>query len=286
MKWGIMVAYRLLALDVDGTLLKSNHRLTKETKDAIEFAKRKGVYVTLATGRAFPSAQKVANALNLETDLITHDGAFIASSLESPTFEKRMTNEKAYHIVELLEKHNCHIRVMHEKFAIGNKIRQKNYLIAKMTIGIGDPLFYPVTFVDSLSNYLLTEPIMPPKIHAYFFNEKDRLAATEKLKDEIPAISLTSSSDGALEIVSEGISKARGLQVLGQKLGIRLNEMVAIGSYDNDLEMITQVGLGVAMGNAPRRIREQADWVTRSNDQNGVAYMVREVFRKQLNMQF
>ncbi|WP_314733452.1 HAD family hydrolase [Anaerobacillus sp. CMMVII] len=245
------MAYRLLALDIDGTLLQSNHRLAKQTKEAINFAKRKGVYVTLATGRSFPSAQKVAKALDLETDLITHDGAFIGSSLETPTFERRLNNEKAYHIVELLEKHNCHIRVMHEKFAIGNKIRQKNYLIAKMTVGIGDPVFYPVTFVDSLSNYLLNEPVMPPKIHAFFFNEKDRLSAKEELLKEIPGIHVTSSSEGGLEIVSEGISKARGLQVLGEKLGIGLSQMVAIGAYENDLEMITQVGLGVAMGNAP-----------------------------------
>ncbi len=280
------MAYRLLALDIDGTVLKSNHRLAKQTKDAIEFAKRKGVYVTLATGRAFPSAQKVAQALNLDTDLITHDGAFISSSLETPTFEKRMNNEKAYHIVEVLEKHNCHIRVMHEKFAIGNKIRQKNYLIAKMTIGIGDPLFYPVTFVNSVSNHLLNEPVMPPKIHAHFFNEKERQNAIEELSQEIPGIHMTASSESGLEIVSEGISKAKGLQILGQKLGIGLNEMVAIGASENDIEMITQAGLGVAMGNAPRHIREKADWVTRSNDHGGVAYMVREVFRKQLNMQY
>jgi Cof subfamily protein (haloacid dehalogenase superfamily) len=280
------VAYRLLALDIDGTLLQSNHRLAKQTREAIEYAKRKGVYVTLATGRSFPSAQKVANALNLETDIITHDGAFIGSSLENPTFERRLNNEKAYHIVELLEKHKCHIRVMHEKFAIGNKIRQKNYLIAKMTVGIGDPVFYPVTFVDSLSNYLLNEPVMPPKIHAFFFNEKDRLSAKEDLLREIPGIHVTSSSEGGLEIVSEGISKAKGLQVLGEKLGIGFNQMVAIGAFDNDIEMITQAGLGVAMGNAPKHIRDQADWVTRSNNQNGVAYMVKEVFRKQLNMQY
>lgn len=280
------MAYRLLAIDVDGTLLQSNHRLAKQTKDAIEYAKMKGIYVTLATGRAFPSAQKVAKALNIGSELITHDGAFIGSSLENVSFERRMSSEKAYHIVELLEKYNCHIRVMHEKFAIGNKIKQKNFLIAKMTIGVGDPVFYPVTFVDSVSNHLLGDQVMPPKIHAYFFDEKNRIVAREQLMKEIPGIHITSSSEKGLEIVSEGISKARGLQILGDKLGIGLNQMVAVGAADNDIEMITQVGLGVAMGNAPIHIREKADWVTRSNDQHGVAYMVREVFRKQLNMQW
>lgn len=278
------MAYRLLALDIDGTLLRSNHRLTKQTKDAIEFVKRKGVYVTLATGRSFPSAKKVATALKLETDLITHDGAFIASSMESPTYEQRISNEKAYQIVDILEKYNCHIRVMHEKFAVGNKIRQKNYLIAKMTVGVGDPIFYPVQFVDSLSNFLLREPVMPPKIHAFFFSEKDRIEVEKVLLKEIPSINITSSSEGGMEIMTEGVSKARGLQVLCKKLGLSLQEVVAIGSYYNDKEMINQAGLGVAMGNAPKEMRDEAAWVTRSNNQDGVAYMVREIFRKQLKI--
>lgn len=279
------VRYRLLALDVDGTLLRSNHRLSRQTKEAIEFVKRKGVYVTLVTGRAFPSAQKVAKALKLETDLITHGGAFIGSSVDEPIFERRMNPDKAFHIVEILEKYDSHIRVLHERYAVGNKIRQKNHIIAKMTIGVGDPLYYPVTFVDSLSNHLLDNPISPPKIYAHFGEESERLEAIKKINEKIPNVRVTSSSEGNLEIVSAGISKARGLQILGAKLGISLEEMVAIGAYENDKEMITQVGLGVAMGNAPRDVKDIADWVTRSNDQQGVAYMVREVFRKQLRVE-
>lgn len=279
------MGYRLLALDIDGTLLKSNHRLTRQTREAIEFVKRKGVYVTLATGRSFPSAKKVATALNLETDLVTHDGAYIASSMEKPIYEKRLTNTKARQIVKILENYNCHVRVMHEKFAVGNKLKQKNYLIAKMTVGIGDPIFYPVQFVDSLSKYLLREMIMPPKIHAFFFSEADRLEVEKVLYEEIADIHLLSSSEGGMEIVPEGVSKARGIQVLCHRLGIPLGETVAIGSYYNDKDMIKQAGLGVAMGNAPDGLKNVASWVTRSNNQDGVAYMVREVFRKQPNVQ-
>ncbi|MGO4887504.1 Cof-type HAD-IIB family hydrolase [Anaerobacillus sp. MEB173] len=279
------VTYRLLALDVDGTLLRSNHRLSRQTKEAIEFVKRKGVYVTLATGRAFPSAQKIAKELKLETDLITHGGAFIGSSIDEPIYERRLNPEKAYHIVEILEKYKSHIRILHERYSIGNKIRQKNYIIAKMTIGVGDPLFYPMTFVDSLSNYLIDNPIAAPKICAHFRDESERLDAIEAIHEQIPNVRITSSSEGSLEIVSAGVSKARGLQILGAKLGINLDQMVAIGAYENDKEMITQVGLGVAMGNAPKDVKDLADWVTRTNDQQGVAYMVKEVFRKQLRVE-
>jgi len=282
---GSILMYRLLALNIDGTLLRSNSRISRETKDAIEYVKRKGVYVTLVTERPFPSAKKIAKALKVDNLLVTHDGAFIASELEEPVFERRLHEDKAFHIAEILENYHCHIRLMHEKFAIGNKVRQKNQLIAKMTIGIGDPLFYPVTFVDSVCEYLLNNPISPPKIQVQFFDKEEKALAIKELRAEVPNINIHRSNDNRLEIVANTVSKARGLQFLSKHLGISLAEMVAIGVSENDIEMISQAGLGVAMGNAPKTVKQAADWVTRSNNQNGVSYMVREVFRKQLKIQ-
>ncbi|MDQ0254202.1 Cof subfamily protein (haloacid dehalogenase superfamily) [Evansella vedderi] len=278
------MTYRLLALDIDGTLLKSNHRLAKETKEAIEYAKDKGVYVTLATGRAFPSAKKIANALKLDDAyLVTHDGAYIASELEEPIYERRLDSDRAYQIVDILENYHCHVRLLHEKYSIANKVRQRNYLIAKMNIGVREPLFYPVNFVDSVSHHLIDQPLTVPKIRAHFWNEKERRDAIEEINESVRHVNLTSSAEGSLDIVDASASKARGMQVLGKKLGIKLQEMVAVGSFDNDIEMLTQSGLGIAMGTSPKHVKEAADWVTRSNNQNGVGYAVREVFRKQLH---
>jgi Cof subfamily protein (haloacid dehalogenase superfamily) len=277
------VAYRLLALDIDGTLLKSNHRLAKETKDAIEFVKNKGVYVTLATGRAFPSARKVAKALKLnDVYLITHDGAFVAADADAPIFERRLDSDRVYQITDILENYHCHVRLLHEKYALGNKLNQKNQLIAKMNTKMGDPLFYPINFVDSPSNYLIDQPLTVPKICAKFWNESERQDAIEEIKEAVSEVRVTSSYEGSLDITDASATKARGLQVLGQKLGIKLSEMVAIGSYENDEEMVAQAGLGVAMGQSNDKLKSLADWVTRSNNQNGVGYMVKEVFRKQL----
>ncbi|UCZ54299.1 Cof-type HAD-IIB family hydrolase [Bacillus shivajii] len=278
------MAYRLLALDIDGTLLKSNHRLGKETKEAIEFVKSKGVYVTLATGRAFPSAKKVAKSLKIDDNyLITHDGAFVADDSENPIFERRIESSKVYQIVDILENYHCHIRLLHEKYAVGNKVHHKSQLIARMNVGMGDPLFYPVNFVDSPSHHLIDQPLTVPKIRAHFWNEVEQQDAMEELEEAVPDIRLTSSEHGSLDITDASVSKARGLQVLGKKLGIPLKEMVAIGSYDNDAEMVAQAGLGVVMGQSSKELKSMANWITRSNDQNGVAYMVREVFRKQFH---
>jgi Cof subfamily protein (haloacid dehalogenase superfamily) len=279
------MTYKLLALNIDGTILRSNSRITKQTKDAIEYVKDKGVYVTLATSRPFPAAKKMAKTLKLNEPIITSDGAFIASSPDEPIFVRRIKEEKALQVADILERYECHIRVMHESYSIGNKVRQRNHLIAKMTIGVGDPLFYPITFVDSVCDQLMQEPIAPPKIQVQFFNKEEERKAVEQLESMVAGVRVFESAPGRFEIVSAGVSKARGLQTLGQYLGISSNEMVAIGAQETDVDMINQVGLGVAMGNATPAVKAVANWVTRSNEQNGVAYMIREVFRKQLRIQ-
>lgn len=278
------MSYKLLALNIDGIIPKSNARITKQTKDAIEYVKSKGVYVTLATARPFQSAQKIAKTLKVDECLITSDGAFIATNAENPIFARRIKEEKALQIVDILEQYECHIRVMNESYSIGNKVRQRNHLIAKMTIGVGDPLFYPINFVDSISEQMIEEPMAPSKIQVQFFNEQEQKKAMEHLERIIVGVRFLPSANGRIDIVRTGVSKARGLQVLGQKLGIAADQMVAIGAQDNDVEMINQVGLGVAMGNASLPVKEAADWLTRSTEQNGVSYMIKEVFRKQLRV--
>ncbi|HET7616468.1 MAG TPA: Cof-type HAD-IIB family hydrolase, partial [Bacillales bacterium] len=258
--------------------------LNRRTKDAIEFVKKKDVYVTLVTERHFHSAKKVAKALKLNTKLITQNGAFIASEMDQPLYENRLGPELVNQLVDILEEFDCHVRVSHERFSVGNRVRQKSELIAKMTIGISDPLFYPVTFVDSLSDYLLDHSISPTKVDVHFFDRKEREAATAIMRSEFPETSITFNGNEC-EIVAKGVSKAKGLQKLADDLGIRADEIVAVGDSYNDLGMIAGAGLGVAMKNSPDEVKKAADWITRSNNQNGVSYMVREVFRKQLRME-
>lgn len=279
------MVYRMLVLDIDGTLLQSNHKLNRRTKDAIEFVKKKSVYVTLVTERHFHSAQKIAKSLKLKAPIITQNGAFIASSIDDPLYENRIRPETIKPLVDMLENYDCHVRVSHERFSIGNRVSQKNELIAKMTIGIGDPLFYPVTFVDSLADYLLDNDISPTKVDIHFFQKEEQEAAIRNMNENFPEVDVVSSEENECEIISKGASKARGVQVLANYLGLADSEIVAVGDDFNDKAMIARAGLGIAMKNAPPQVQRAADWITRSNNQNGVSYAVREVFRKQLRMQ-
>ncbi|MCA1030859.1 Cof-type HAD-IIB family hydrolase [Bacillus timonensis] len=278
--------YRLLAINVDGTLLRPNGRLQSGTKEAIEFVKNKGVYVTLVTRRNFPSTKKIAKALKLDSMLVTHNGAFVGSTVEDPILEKRLTEEMTFNIVQVLENFECNIRLLHERFSVGNRTRFQKNLLAKAVFGSGDPLFYPMQFVDSLGDYLIDNPVATPKMEAYFSTDDECKRAAKTLSEAFTKVSIHHDEKGRLEIVPKGVSKLAGLKVLCDHLGIPLDKTVAIGDSNDDQPMIEAAGLGVAMWNAPKEVKLAADWVTRSNNQNGVTYMVKEHFRKQQRLEF
>jgi Cof subfamily protein (haloacid dehalogenase superfamily) len=278
--------YRLLALNIDGTLLQSNGKIHKSTKEAIEYVQHKGIYVTLMTSRSFPSAKKVARALKIKNPLITHQGAYIANSQDKQNLVQRINENITYDTVRFLEGMPCQIRLVHEQFSLANRLKLNNNFLAKTVFTSGDPVFYSQQFVSSLSEYLHDQPVTPPKIEVYFEEEsdlQDAKKAIEKMFTEIETIQLDALR---LDIVPAGVSKLKGLSYLGSQLGIQLKEMVVIGDGLDDIPAIEAAGLGVAMWNAEFEVKRAANWVTRSKNEHGVAYMVREHFRKQQPIEF
>ncbi|MDF2911803.1 MAG: Cof-type family hydrolase [Sporolactobacillus laevolacticus] len=277
------MVYRLLALDIDGTLLSSNNRLDRQTKDAIQYAQKKGVIVTLVSERHFHSAAKVARALRLTQPIITHNGAFVSSSMDDPVYTSKIDHSVLMQLAEFLETYPCQIQMSHERLSISNRPHQKN-LIAKMTIGMNEPLFYPVTYVDSLSQYLLENYEGATDVKVKLDDKKVMDDLEKAIGDYFPSLDAWRTAPDSLTLVRQGTSKFNGLLFFAGQLGIPLHEIVAVGDSLQDAEMIEKAGLGVAMRNAPAEVKEKADWLTRSNDMDGVAYVVREVFRKQIRV--
>ncbi|APH07141.1 Cof-type HAD-IIB family hydrolase [Bacillus weihaiensis] len=281
-----MTQYKLLALNVDGTLLRSNGRIQSSTKEAIEYVKDKGIYVTLVTNRHFQSAKKVAKALKLDSYLITHGGAFISENLDHPIFEKRLSEDMTFNLVQVLESYKCNIRLTHERYSIGNRKRIASNLLSKSILNTSDSMFYPVQFVDSLGDTLRDEPVSATKIDVFFSNEVDKEEAQNVIQEAFQDVDVKEAQPNKLEIVQKGLSKEYGLRVLANHLSIPMGETVVIGDSIDDIGMISSSGLGVAMWNAPFEVKQAADWITRSNNHEGVGYMVKEHFRKQQREEF
>lgn len=278
--------FRLLALNIDGTLLQSNGRLHRSTKEAIHYVQQKGVDVTLVTSRSYPSASKLAKALKINVPIVSNRGAFIANTLEDPIFEKKIDADVAFEIVRFLEGFQSQFRLVNEEYSIGNRSKMTNNLMTKTIFSSADPAFYSHQFVDIVSEALTDNPMNPSMIEVYFEDEEDLDDVVKALKGMFSEINLVKVNKLKLEIVPEGVTKLNGLLRVGEQLGLTSKEMVYIGDELDDIPLIDAVGLGVAMGNSPFEVKKAADWVTRSNNQHGVTYMVKEHFRKQPPIEF
>ncbi|MGD6818029.1 Cof-type HAD-IIB family hydrolase [Metabacillus sp. 84] len=280
------MVYRMLALNIDGTLLRSNGRLHQATKEAIDFVQNKGVYVTLVTNRHFQSARKLARALKIESALVTHSGAFIAEKIDEPLFERRLGEKLTFNLVQILENYECHIRIIHERYSIGNRVKVTPHMTGSTVIQSSEPLFYPNQYVESLGDALRDEPIDAPKMEVLFQNKREKEAAILFLNETFSEITITDRNPLRFDLTAKGVSKASGLSLLCRNLEISMSEVVAIGDSADDRELIANAGLGVAMGQAPFEVKKAADWITRSNEESGVAYMIKEHFRKQYRLGF
>ncbi|MBS4198513.1 HAD family phosphatase [Bacillus sp. FJAT-49732] len=280
------MVYKMLVLNIDGTLLQDNGRINKMTREAIEFAQSKDIKVVLATSKNFSAAKRVAKSLKVDSHIVSHQGGFIAKELNKPVYVNKIHEKLTSEITTFLESFSCQIKLVHEKFSIGNKVKLPDNILAKVVFQRANRFTYSEQYVDQLSEKLIENPVSPPKIEAIFDNTAhvaDAIKAMEEMYDEVVCIK---TDEKKLDIVATGVSKLNGVKYLCEQYGVNRQEVVAIGAGFDDLPLIKWAGLGVAMGNAPDIVRSAANWNTRTNNDNGVAYMVKEHFRKQYKLEF
>lgn len=258
------MSYRLLALDLDGTLLDDNNKISKRNREAIWAAKERGVAVTLSTGRMYCSALRFARELEMVVPLITYNGALIKDTAGKIYLDRPLPLLAARTALAIAREYDIHVNLFikdelfmdrDDKWA---KLYHRSSSIAPK-------------IVPNLEQLLTDEPNK-----VLFLGEEEELlpvraVLAEELADQAH---ITSSSPQFVEIIHPSVSKQSGLIYLLQQLNLTPEETIAIGDNYNDLEMITFAGLGVAMGNAPEEVRAQADYVTGLNNDAGVAQVI------------
>ncbi|MBM0064105.1 Cof-type HAD-IIB family hydrolase [Alkalicoccobacillus gibsonii] len=278
------MTYTFLAVNIDGALLRSNSKLSKSTRQSMDYLTKKGVDIALVTSRPYLSAQKIAKSLKIDGYLIAHDGAYVSETKKKKLMSKEIPEASVMNMMEALERFRCRTHLMYETHAVTSKEKQKNQLIAKMTLGATDQLYYPLTYVDSLYNYVMDEGQGPLTMQIQFESSIQRKQALDLLTEQNEDVRVKRLGKDRLSIVSSDVSKAKALQWLCHRKGVSNEELITIGAFEEDIEMMQMAGLGVAMGNAPKPLKDKANWITRSVDEDGVSYMIHEVFRKQLRI--
>lgn len=261
---------RLIALDIDGTLLTSDRRIDAETLTALRRTHAAGCRIVLATGRAFRSLEDVAEKLSCADYAITSSGGGVFTAAGEMLFAAQMAPELVRAVTETVERFGLtpEVYIRGQAYASG-------FQLDHMT-DWGVP--------EKNRGYILNTRV---RVEAYtaFVRENldciegmDVLMAPEEVRiplraalGRIEGLSVTSSSPLYTDVNTAGVTKATGLAHLGAILKIAPAEMMAFGDAENDVPMLRYAGIGVAMANALPDVRAAADFVTASNDACGIA---------------
>lgn len=257
--------YKLLAIDIDDTLLNDDIIVTEGTKSALAAAIRQGVTVTLATGRMFPSAQKIARQVELNVPIITYQGALVKTLLgDEVLYERNVPADAALELLEFCNSRGLHLQLYVDDILYSREDNDKIRDYSKLSN-------IPYT-VEPDFNKLIGQPLTKMLIidePAYL----DELAA-----ELVPLIGdrvhITKSKAHYLEFMHKEGTKGHALKFMAEHIGCSLDETIAIGDSWNDHEMLEAAGLGVAMGNALPSLKAIADYVTLSNNDEGVRHVV------------
>ena len=258
--------FRMVAVDMDGTLLRSDKTLHPDTIRDIAAASEKGVEVVYCSGRAVCEVKPYLEELPTVRYGICCSGSVVYDFKEDKTmFSREIASKYAVSICEVAKKFDG----MAHFLAVGSTVNKDQVTrMADYNMGVYQPLFLRIAkHVEDMGEEAAGR-ISIPKVNIYFRSNADREAAYEELKD-LPLMFAT-VGDTVLEMTAPGISKAFGLEVLTNRLGISLKEVIGIGDSDNDREMLKVVGYPVAMGNAEPEILAMSKMVTADNDHNGV----------------
>ena len=257
--------YKLMAVDIDGTLLDSSNNLREETLRAIRQGVGNGLIFTICTGRSIQGVRKLNDAIGLDMPFITYNGAMVVmgKSMEI-LYEKKMSYNDAKAIYALGENYKTTIIIWNDNTLYVNKLNERTQKYGNLN-NIEPILFESVE--DIIKNGVTK---------VLWFDEIDRVEVYEREVGKFlgTGINYYTSMPIFIEFVDASVSKAVGLDRLGERLGVNKSEMIAVGDGSNDIPMIQYAGLGVAMANAKEIVRRSADYITLSNDENGVAHVI------------
>lgn len=262
--------YQVLVLDLDGTLTNSKKEITPPTRQALIEIQQAGKIVVLASGRPINGVAPLARELELEKYggyMLSFNGARITQCSTGKVIYDRTIPREAikpvYEYVRGLEGVNI---ISYSDTEIFSAKEPGRYTMLESRINDMD-VIVPEDFPASL----------PPAINKLLLpGEPDVLKALmPKLKEQYHGLlSIYLSEPFFLEIMPQNIDKANSLQKLLNSLGMTADEMICCGDGYNDVSMIEYAGLGVAMGNAQTAVKDSADFITRTNDEDGILHVI------------
>jgi Cof subfamily protein (haloacid dehalogenase superfamily) len=258
--------YELIAIDVDGTLLNSKFELSDGIEEALIAIREKGIHPVLITDRSFWAIEHFLQKLAVSPYYISDGGARVGHFKHGIITLSPIRRKNAVFITRLTRQHGLGIG-FHEMNSMSCEIDEK----------ILDEIQRITSHeIANVKDILASTHGDPVKIT--IFGDQDQLRSLDQdLRKSKCRIHTAFSGPTYLEITNQGVSKGNGLKLLADHLGISPHKIMAFGDQENDLSTFQMAGYSVAMGNAPEVVKQAAHFVTRSNDEGGLAYALQQI---------
>lgn len=270
------MAIKAVFFDIDGTLLNDRKNVQKSTIKAIRNLKDQGILVGLATGRGPSFVQPFLENLGLDF-AVTYNGQYIYSRSEI-IYTNQLSKTTVYRLIRYAGARRREISLgtasgLLDSGIIGLGTSRLGQIVSSLV-----PRKWAKAIERSFKHFI--RRIKPQNIDSLMIILREPiyqvvLVATEgeseRIQKQFPRVKLTRSSPYSMDVISEEQSKVKGIERVGQRYGFDLSEVIAFGDSDNDIEMLSQVGIGVAMGNASQQVKENARYTTADNNDDGIS---------------
>lgn len=264
---------KLLALDLDGTVMRSDNTLAPEVREAIERAIEKGIEVVVASGRPYLSMPKEILAISGLRYVIASNGAAVYKN-GTRIFSDTLHEKDVLKILELTDDYD----LIWEAFIEGETCTDKRYYDDPIKFGCSEAYVNYVKssrgFSEDMIGYILKNCQRLDSIEFVSTDKDLRGTVWKMLEQKVAGVYITSSSANYVEFMNGTATKANAVKRLCKILGIDIKNTAAVGNADNDVDMIVQAGIGAAVKNASAKCLDAADMVIPSNDDNGIVKLI------------
>ena len=287
--------YKMIAIDLDGTMLNSYGEVTERTKETIKEAMQKGIDVVIASGRTIDSIKSIANEIGSDKYMIAGNGAIIYDiKNDKIIYEKYIPKEKALDIIKICDENSISYNVYTNQKIIADSLRYNILYYYKENLKKEESKKTKISIVENIYEYV--KNMKDEKVMKIMICDKTKSVFNSILRkmsviDDIEVLDISHMSRKVIktgteeveisyfytEISMENVDKWYALEYLINKLGINKEQLVTIGDNVNDLKMIQNAGLGIAMGGSTPKVTEVADFITKDNNNEGVAKAIEKI---------
>lgn len=265
------MSVKLIAVDLDGTLLSEKKELKERTSKALYLAAEKGVHIVPSTGRIRSAIPNAVSELPFIKYMITVNGAMVWDLKKKEIiYRSTISSEDALKIWDYIQRYDAFCDIYADDRGLmeaNTRPKVEEYAINPEIIKL---ILSSREIISDIREYIVKSHCNVDKINMYFNDLKIQEEAKAAVKS-FPNVSVTTSLVNNIEINHKNANKGEALARLCEYLGVSLEEAMTFGDGDNDMSMILRAGTGIAMGNAVNEIKEAADYIAPTNEEEGVA---------------